>query len=202
MAPPRDEEYYKRYINLFNLIRQAYLDEYFLNSIENFKDDLPHEINWDVHSYVFVVSHICELVKRDLALTLWKIFYDDNGKANTLKGLKKYLFTQYQKQIKYKETANIRNIRTQISAARNSFIAHNTLANTTLSLQCVDLINALHDIRLFFNMLCLPDIDSRVKPISETQIYNISFQEKFGFERMLKNALQQRKDVPQEDTDA
>lgn len=72
-----DEEYYERQSNIYSLLFRAYLDKFFLDSVDYFKSNIPAERSAEINNAVFAVSHICELTKNDLALTLWKAFYDD-----------------------------------------------------------------------------------------------------------------------------
>ena len=97
---PKDEEYYQRQSNIGALLLQAYLDKYILESIDEFKLSISKETPSGIGNTIFMIAHICDLTKRDLALTLWKVFYDDSDDANTIKKLNRYLFAHYK--IKYK----------------------------------------------------------------------------------------------------
>ncbi len=184
-----DEEYYKRQSNIYSLLFRAYLDKYFLDSVDYFKSNIPGERSAEINNAIFVVSHICELTKNDLALTLWKAFYDDSNDANTVKKMNRYLFDHYGFKYKVIETENIKKIRPLIKAARHGFIAHNLMDDTGRTLQITDLLNALEDVRTIFNDLSLKTIDYRVDPLTDAQTYSISFYEKMGFDPLLMSAI-------------
>ena len=187
---PVDGEYYKRQSNIYSLLFQAYLDKYFLDSVDYFKANLPKERTAEINNTVFVIAHICELAKKDMALTLWKVFYDDSPDANTVKALNRYLYAKYNIKHKLVETERIKKIRALIIAARHGFIAHNLLDDRGRALQISDLVNALQDIRTLFNDVSLRTIDDRAHPLTDAQIYSISFYEKVGFDLMFQGILQ------------
>jgi len=179
---PIDDNYYKKYDNIHSLLFKAYTDKYILQSIDSIKSKLPQEANDITHRMVFVLAHICELVKSDLALTIWKVFYDNGNDANTVKSLNRYLFATYKYKYKIIETDNIKKIRPTINDARTGFIAHNLMDDTGRVLQTSDLFNALEDIRIIYNNLCIKDYDSRVEPLSNAELLHMIFAEKGGFD--------------------
>ena len=94
----KDEEYYKRINNIYSLLVKAYMDKYILESIEHFKkekQDKQEKNSFFYNNTVFTLIHICELAKADLALELWKMYYDNKAQANTIKQLKNYLNSEY-----------------------------------------------------------------------------------------------------------
>lgn len=187
----RDEEYYNRYVSLSYLILRAYLDVFFLDSIGNFKDSLPEKPEPTTPNPIIAVAHICELTKTDLALNLWKVFYDNNPKAITVKKLKDYLFRSCGWKVVKRDSPSIKKIESTIKTARNTFIAHNSVSPNGYDLRVDDLRAALDDIRAYFNELCSSDIDDRVNPLTDSLIYSLSFYEKLGFDVMLLRNLQQ-----------
>lgn len=183
---PKDEEYYQRQSNIGALLIQAYLDKYILDSIDEFKLSISKETPPGIGNTIFMIAHICDLTKRDLALTLWKVFYDDSTDANTIKKLNRYLFAHYKIKYKIIETENVKKIRPLIIRARHGFIAHNLMEDSGRVLQILDLLNALEDIRLYFNDLSLETIDYRVSALTDAQVYSLSFYEKMGLDLMLQ----------------
>lgn len=191
MSNPRDKEYFKRQSNIYALLFEAYLDKAFLDSVEMYKEEIPTEITEEIKDATFVLSHICELAKRDMALSLWKIYYDDSDDANTLKRLNRYLYSNYRVRYKIVETDNIKNARSILKKARNGFIAHNLMDDTGRVLQIADLFAAMQDIRCIFNDLCFKEVDSRAKELTDFDISSIVFCEKKGFNPMIMSALTQ-----------
>lgn len=186
---PKDEEYYQRQSNIRSLLIQAYLDKYILDSIDEFKLSVSKEASSGIGNTIFVIAHICDLTKRDLALTLWKVFYDDSDDANTIKRLKRYLFAHYRIKYRIRETENVKKIRPLIRRARHGFIAHNLMEDSGRVLQIQDLLNALEDIRLYFNDLSMEALDYRVSALTDAQVYSLSFFEKMGLDLMLQGYL-------------
>ena len=190
-----DEEYYKKQSNIYSLLFQAYMDKYFLESVEHFKANIPPKTTGLINNAIFVVAHICELAKKDLALTLWKTYYDDSGDANTVKQLNRYLFMNHQIKYKIVETENIKRIRSTLSSLRHGFIAHNLMDNDGRELQVMDIISALEDIRKIFNDLCFNTIDSRVFQFVDEKVYSISFYEKLGLDPLLTSVFHLQDDI-------
>ena len=186
---PKDEEYYQRQSNIGALLLQAYLDKYILESIDEFKLSISKETPSGIGNTIFMIAHICDLTKRDLALTLWKVFYDDSDDANTIKKLNRYLFAHYKIKYKIVETENVKKIRPLISRARHGFIAHNLMEDSGRVLQIQDLLNALEDIRVYFNNLSMEALDYRVSTLTDARVYSLSFYEKMGLDLMFQGFL-------------
>ena len=186
---PKDEEYYQRQSNIGALLLQAYLDKYILESIDEFKLSISKETPSGIGNTIFMIAHICDLTKRDLALTLWKVFYDDSDDANTIKKLNRYLFAHYKIKYKIVETENVKKIRPLISRARHGFIAHNLMEDSGRVLQIQDLLNALEDIRVYFNNLSMEALDYRVSALTDARVYSLSFYEKMGLDLMFQGFL-------------
>lgn len=190
-----DEEYYQRQSNIYSLLFQAYMDKYILDSVDFFKTNLPKERTADFGNTILVMAHICELAKNDFALTIWKVFYDNGGDANTVKGINGYLFRKYGIKYKLVETENIKKIRPLLYSARKNFIAHNLMDDSGRLLQISDLVNALQDIRSLFNAVSLKSIDYRVRLLTDAQVNSLSFYEKMGFDLMIHNFLNSYGDI-------
>ena len=186
---PKDEEYYQRQSNIGALLLQAYLDKYILESIDEFKLSISKETPSGIGNTIFMIAHICDLTKRDLALTLWKVFYDNSDDANTIKKLNRYLFAHYKIKYKIVETENVKKIRPLISRARHGFIAHNLMEDSGRVLQIQDLLNALEDIRVYFNNLSMEALDYRVSALTDARVYSLSFYEKMGLDLMFQGFL-------------
>lgn len=112
--------------------------------------------------------------------------YDDSDDANTIKKLNRYLFAHYKIKYKIIETENVKKIRPLIRRARHGFIAHNLMEDSGRILQIQDLLNALEDIRVYFNDLSIEALDYRVSALTDAQVYSLSFYEKMGLDLMLQ----------------
>ena len=80
-------EYSDRYTGILELLISGYYDSFMLQAID--------EIRPESKDYVGVsfkmLRHISELLKRDLALVIWRIYFDSDSKANTVRQLNGYL---------------------------------------------------------------------------------------------------------------
>ena len=184
-----DEEYYQRHINIKALLYQAYCDKFFIESVDSF-----YSRSSEINSYVIPwaqrsISHICELAKRDLALTIYKIYFDNGKDTYTIKDLNSYLHSRYEESIKLEEKNNIEKLRLTIKDARNNYIAHDLTNVYKPVLIISDLFNALEDIRTLFNKLSIELYDSRVKPLTDTDVFLASVTEKAGWDFMTNTFL-------------
>ncbi len=116
------EEYCRRYNSLYSLVLQAYADMYMLEAITELR---PDSNSLDPDAF-YTLRHICELIKSDFALTIWKVLIDENDReANTLRTLCTYLGQKFEKRIKNKFSQSTLQIAKDIQAIRKKYLAHN-----------------------------------------------------------------------------
>ncbi|MDE6658065.1 MAG: hypothetical protein K2J88_05725 [Oscillospiraceae bacterium] len=155
-----DDEYFRRYTELSELIARAYADYYILKAVEIYKKEATKEHYWLAGAHV--VSHWCILTVDDLGLTIWKIADSNETKSNTIITLKNYLISTYNKDLKPKLNKTLQQTRDELGTIRKQFLAHNDITKSGTNILVTDLHNVLEDIEQYFNILYCPDIDNRV----------------------------------------
>lgn len=173
----RNEEYYRRYENICSLILKAYHDLYLIQTIDEIK---PTRISVG-GSVLHVLSHICELAKADLALIIWKIFLDNDGKSNTLNTLNAFLRTQCDVNSIMKNSLSCSFVEKDIRTIRKQMLAHNDIKKEPVKINVADMSKALFELRDKLNALCFPDIDERVCRIEDANLNVLAFHVKWAF---------------------
>jgi hypothetical protein len=131
MSEIHHDEYFQRYKALQALLEQAYVDIYALQEIERYNESVKEGNRALLKSSYNVLGHICELLKADLGLTIWKIHSDGNGKANTINKLREFINHNYLDLIHENEIPkmslpkSLRTTEKKLSQLRNTFLAHN-----------------------------------------------------------------------------
>ena len=129
----------------------------------------------------YVVGHICELLKADLALTIWKIYLDNDKKANTIKNLNNYICTAYSKtKVPTKLPKHYNESLENLCEARSQFIAHNDVSKCDTKVSMNELYNILDEIRKIYNSLCDKSIDNRVVHILDSDTYALELKTIFS----------------------
>ena len=155
-----DDEYFRRYTELSELITRAYADYYILNAIKIYRKRAVEEQY--LLNGAFIVAHWCTLTVEDLGLTIWKITDKNETKSNTIITLKNYLIKTHKKDIKPSLNKSQDKIRNELSTIRKQFLAHNDIVKAGVDIPVNDLYEVLEDVKQYFDVLCCPDIDSRV----------------------------------------
>ena len=82
-----DDEYFRRYARLHEMIRECYVDYYILLGMRNFINS--SDKTGKIPNYFWgIINHHCRLTKEHLALILWKLTDDHQNKSNTIITLK------------------------------------------------------------------------------------------------------------------
>lgn len=159
-----DDVYFERCNELYHLILKAYIDKNLIKTIEVKRSKMEKNF--------YVVGHVCELLKADLALTIWKIYLDNDKKANTIKNLNSYICTTYSKtKASTKLPKHYNESLKNLCEARSQFIAHNDISKCDTKITMNELYKILDEIRKIYNALCNESIDDRVIPILDCDIY-------------------------------
>lgn len=144
-----NEKYFNLYDELYGLLLRAYYDVYSLKEIECYNESIKNGDNVLIKSSFNVMSHICELLKADLGLIIWKVFSDTNSKANTLRSLCSKL-----RNISLEQSLNLvlprlglpsefRSVEFRLSVLRKTFLAHNDKDKLHTSVKLDELIRLL-----------------------------------------------------------
>lgn len=182
-----DNEYYTRCEELYHLILKAYIDKSIIVATE--QESVKHLADNSFESRKSdVLGHLIELAKNDLALTVWKIYCDNDNRANTLKHLNAYLNS---KEIclhkKTKLSQKFDDLISELDAFRKKFLAHNDSGRTNVSLPLSELYLVLDEIRNIYNDLCSPFIDDRVQKIKDEDCYCIEINTALGMMLLQSN---------------
>lgn len=168
-----DDEYFRRYARLHEMIRECYVDYYILLEMRNFinNSDKTGKIP---NCFWGIINHHCRLTKEHLALTLWKLTDDHQNKSNTIITLKTYLRKKYGLNSLTLSKENMLYRKNKLTPIRKKMLAHNDIENSGVVLQVDELFNYLEDVRRVLNCLCNETIDNRVKPLADTDVFIIS----------------------------
>jgi len=180
-----DDEYFRRYTELAELIARAYSDYYILKAIGIYKKEAIQEHYLLAGGYV--VSHWCILTIEDLGLTIWKIADPNEKKSNTIITLKNYLINTHNKCLKPKLNKDLQQTRDELATIRKQFLAHNDITKSGTDILVTDLYDVLEDIEQYFNILCCPDIDNRISTFKKPDAMKITL----GLLTLLKNSSTQ-----------
>ncbi len=166
-----DDEYFRRYAKLREMVKACYVDYTILQGIKNYNDGFD-KTGKIPNCFLGIINHHCILTKEHLALTLWKLT-DTQDKSNTLVTLNTYLRKKYKVNIHILSKENRKYRDEQLTPIRKKMLAHNDIENSGIELYIVELFKYLEDVKKALNNLCLEKIDDRVKPILDTEIFNM-----------------------------
>ncbi len=185
----QNQEYYRRYEEIFELLCQCYMDRYILTELDNYNELVKRGEKALPKASLQVLIHCGDLAKTDLGLLLWKLT-DHKGSSNTIVTLNSYLRKEHGKQSHITLSDKSKHIRDyELRSIRNHALAHNDLAKTGASIQISSLFEMLEDVRQVFNSLCYQDVDNRVTALSNSQTYSIAFSAQLGLHWLMENSL-------------
>ncbi len=182
----RNEEYYDRYTELQDLVLRAYIDVLSLEEITS-----AVGTNQDSHIEMLDVSinalgHICELLKADMALTIWKIYYESYGWANNIGNLNRDFFAPRGERRETKLPKDLKTYKAPIQTLRKEYLAHNSAEKSGTSISVQALRAVLDAIKDLLNGLCDPTLDSRVEPVTESALYTLDINVKLGLGTVIR----------------
>lgn len=165
-----DNQLFRNYNELCNLILCCYKDISILEAYE----ELQNKKN-DMYKIVHQVSnHFIVLVQKDLALTLWKIYYDTDPNANTVPKFRNTinkLLRDNDCECKQVKSENInKSIENKLKMLRRQFLAHVDMKRNDSRIDICELKELLDAIRKDFNRVCEVIDDDKFLSISEINI--------------------------------
>ena len=98
-----NEQFYRNYNELYTMIKQCYCEVAILEVYIELQNDRP-----DLYNKVINISdQFVFLLQKDLEWTLWKIYYDNDSKANTIPKFRNTVndMLRYYPEINAEETA-------------------------------------------------------------------------------------------------
>ena len=148
-----DHEYVIRFNELYTLLERAYKDFYYLQAIGDINANVGFE-----DSTTNAISHICELLKTDLCLLIWKTCIDTGPDTNTLKSLKNAVYKTFNIKPKDKYFQSIsKETMDAISRMRSQAIAHSVAERNLCSIKIDDLGKYLNDGINLLNDICIAE---------------------------------------------
>lgn len=192
----RNDDYFKRCDGLYHMILRAYVDKALLVTMESSaKSGNDGSMQLGQRSY-HVLGHICELLKYDLALTIWKIYIDDNAKANTIKHLNSFV---HKLGAGTKKSTNLSKehevVCNDITSMRHAFLGHNDLHQCNKKIDVKTMYDILNEIKEMYNALCNTAIDDRVTRVEEKDIGGINLNTFLGLFPMIQGGMAEQREV-------
>lgn len=184
MSEVRNEDYFERCNGLYNLIYTAYLDKSLLKMIDLIDDSIKAGKIALKKQSSDVLKHLCDLIKRDIALTIWKIYLDDS-KANTIKQLNAFVYKLTNKKISIKLSPKYNKVCEDIAKMRNKTLSHADLQRSNSAIIMNDAFDILDELKNMYNDMCDITIDDRVQQLEKKDIAAIDFKAFGGFLPML-----------------
>ena len=188
----QNQEYYRRYAEILEMLCQCYMDRYILAELESYNELVRRGDKALPKASLQVLIHCGDLAKTDLGLLLWKLT-DHKSSSNTIVTLNSYLRDEHGKRSNATLSNKSRHIRDHgLRSIRNHALAHNDLVKTGTSIQISTLFEMLEDVRRVFNSLCYQDVDDRVAALNDSQTYSIAFSAQLGLHWLMENSLVSR----------
>lgn len=165
-----EEQLYRNYNELYSLISQCYKD---ISMLDGYKE-LQTKRSELYNNVPNISNHIVRLLQKDLALTIWKIYFDTNPKANTIPKFRNYINNELRKsgneykQIKKEKLDN--DSTDKLVSMRKQVLAHIDETRKDSRIEISDLKNILDAICKEFNNVCNVVADERIIEISEINI--------------------------------
>lgn len=180
------------------MILRAYVDKALLETIEgSTKSENDTVVYLGKRSY-HVLGLICELLKYDLALTIWKVYIDGNAKANTIKHLNGFM---HKLGAGTKKSTNLskehETVCNDITSMRHAFLGHNDLNKCDKKIDVKTMYDILNAIKKMYNALCDTAIDDRVVRVEEKDIGGINLNTFLGLFPMIQGGMaeEQKRDA-------
>jgi len=168
-----DKQTHRNYNELYELLLSCYKDASILKAYEEVqkKKDL-------YDSVPNVSNHFVKLVQKDLALTLWKIYYDTDSKANTVpkfrNTINKLLRDNGREHEQVKQEMINKNTENKLIMMRRQFLAHTDMNRKDSKILICELKEMLDAICKEFNNSCNVICNDKIRGVSEI---NIGWQE-------------------------
>ncbi len=176
----QNEEYFHRYQELKNLIFQGLVDFLILQNMETYNKVVNDEKKALPSSSFIILKHFCDLVKKDYALVVCKLF-DSDSNANTIESFKQFVFRNFDLRCTKRISPDSKRfINNDLRPLRNRSIAHNDIQKNGLIVDVSPLKSILLELIDMLNDMCYSDKDDRVEPIKQTEIDALSYRIKIG----------------------
>lgn len=191
MDQAQRDEYYKRYEEIRAFITRAFYDVFILEAIDNFNSAITSGERAFIRPSFLVFRHLSQVIMEDLALSIWKIYNDEDSNANTIQNLNNFMHNK-----SIKESIQLPSTKLHLSKElkatiddmknmRNQFIAHLDRDHFHFRIPVKDLRKVIYALRDMLNSLCCKEIDTRVKPLDDDTLSSMHNDIVTGTELML-----------------
>lgn len=165
-----EQQLFRNYNELYDLILCCYKDISILEAYEKLQKE-----NGDLYKMALTISnHFVVLMQKDLASTLWKIYYDTNKNANTVSkfrnAINKLLRDSDCESKPVKKEKTNKNIENKLIMMRRQFLAHTDMNRSDSRIKICELKELLDTICREFNRVCDVINDDRIAKVSEINI--------------------------------
>lgn len=185
------DEYVKRYNEIYSFILKAYYDAFILEEIDTFNAAIKQGKRMFTRPSFIVLRHLCKVVMEDFSLTIWKIYKDEDKKANTIWHLNNYIHNESIKNsielpgVKLHLSKELDAAIANVDKIRNQYIAHLDNDHDHFSIPIKDITKVLYTLRDMLNGLCIKEIDARVEPLDDDTLSSMHNDIVTGTELML-----------------
>lgn len=165
-----NEQLFRNYNELYESILRCYQEISVLEAYE-----MLQKQQMDLYKRAFHISNLVVLLsQKDLALTIWKVYFDTNKNANTVAKFRNTINTLLKnsgcedKTVKKEKINKI--VLNKLMMMRRQFLAHTDMKRSDSIIKICELKDVLDDICREFNGVCDVIDDDRVVKISEINI--------------------------------
>lgn len=165
-----EEQLYRNYNELYSLISQCYKDISMLDGYKKLQTKRTELYNMVPN----ISNHVVRLLQKDLALTIWKIYFDINPNANTIPKFRNDINNELRnsgnehKQVKKEKLDD--GSTSKLISMRKQFLAHADMTRNDSRIEISDLKDILDTICKEFNNVCNVVDDERIVGISGINI--------------------------------
>lgn len=165
-----DEQLFRNYNELYTLISDCYKYSSILKAYEKMQKEKSDLYNRVPH----ISNYFVLLVQKDLALTLWKIYYDTDPNANTVPKFRNTINellrdSGYNDKCVKREKIN-KSIEDKLTPLRKKYLAHVDMKRNDNRIEICELVELLNAICRDFNRVCDVIDDDRFSNISQMDI--------------------------------
>ena len=182
---PIEQDYYERYTALCSEAWRGWHAVNIMNCLIDLQNDKESVTNDNRNP---IINYLLDAATRDAVLTLWKVYYDDDAKADRIDKLNTAMRTDwgFNRDVKLSFSSKAKTDKSQINNIRNQYLAHRDKQGFNFRFILDPLLPAYEELIVMLNGLCAPEIDERVKPITDEKKTSLQTSIKSGLEIITK----------------
>ena len=180
-----EQDYYERYTALCSEVWRGWHAVNIMNCLIDLQNDKELVTNDNRNP---IINYLLDSATRDAVFTLWKVYYDDDARADRIDKLNAAMRTDwgFNRNVKLSFSAKAKTDKSQINNIRNQYLAHREKKGFNFHFVLDPLLPAYEELIKMLNGLCAPEIDERVKPITEEKMTSLQTSIKSGLEIITK----------------